>query len=307
MSNNERVRIGLCADTHFWPTNTLFSGSHGSLQLQPWSEQLQNALLAELENAQLDYVIHLGDVTCGGGVYDMPPDEFYAALDRTQQAYRQLSARIYALPGNHDCPPGGGNWSYFEDLWALQPGMGEIIDTPMARLILLNTQGHSVEQIEAAKPTDPVYGWVGDSELARLEEALATAGSRPVLLFTHQLLHPWSADKPWEDFYEIRNATPVLDLLAQYGNVKAVFQAHAHRLDVQVLHVGDHPCHFIVIPAIIEYPLGWLYLELTPHTLQVALQRLPLPELADLGGYSGEGQFWRSGKPEWAELKIELV
>jgi hypothetical protein len=185
--------------------------------------------------------------------------------------------------------------------------MGEIIDTPTARLILLNAQGHSIEQIEAAKPSDPVYGWVSDTELGRLEEALATAGSRPVLLFTHQLLHPWSVGKPWEDFYAIRNAAPVLDLMAQYGNVKAVFQAHAHRLDVQVLHVGDQPCHFIVIPAIIEYPLGWLYLELTPHTLQVALQRLPLPELADLGGYSGEGQLWRSGESEWAKLKIKLT
>ncbi|CAN5729982.1 3',5'-cyclic-AMP phosphodiesterase [soil metagenome] len=307
MSNNQRVRIGLCADTHFWPTDALYSGSHGSLQLQPWSEQLQSALLAELENAQLDYVIHMGDVTCGGGVYDMPPDEFYTALDQTHQAYRQLSARIYALPGNHDCPPGGGNWSYFEKLWALQPGMGEIIDTPMARLILLNSQGHSVQQIEAAKPTDPVYGWVSDAELTRLEDGLATAGERPVLLFTHQLLQPWSEGKPWEDFYEIRNAAPVLALLERYGNVRAVFQAHAHRLDVQKLTVGNRPCYFIVMPAVIEYPLGWLYLELTHSALQISLQRLPLSELADLGGYSGEGQLWRSGQLEWAHLRIDLT
>lgn len=306
MSNNEQIRIGLCADTHFWPTNTFYSGSHGSLQLQPWSEQLQAVLLAELENAQLDYVIHMGDVTCGGGVYDMPPDEFYTALDRTYQEYRQLSACIYALPGNHDCPPGGGNWSYFEKLWELQPGLGKLIDTPMARLILLNTQGHSAQQIEDAKPTDPVYGWVSDAELARLEDGLATAGTRPVLLFTHQLIHPWSEGKPWENFYEIRNAAAVLELMERYGNVRAVFQAHAHRLDVQTLNVGDQPCHFIVMPAIIEYPLGWLYLEMTANALQVSLQRLPLPELADLGGHSGEGQMWRSGHLEWANLKIQL-
>ncbi len=307
MFNNERIRIGLCADTHFWPTNTLYSGSHGSLQLQPWSEQLQTVLLAELEGAQLDYVIHMGDITCGGGVYNMPEQEFYTALEHTHQTYNRLAARFYALPGNHDCPPGGGNWSYFEQLWGLQAGIGDIIDTPMARLVLLNTQGHSAQQIEAAKPTDPVYGWVSDAELKRLEDALATAGKRPVLLFAHQLLQPWSEDKPWEDFYGVRNAAAVLEMMERYGNVRIVFQAHAHRLDVQTIYVGTQRCHFIVMPSIIEYPLGWLRLDLTPGALQLSLQRLPLPDLASLGGYSGEGQLWRSGKSEWANMQIELA
>src|SRR5689334_9481262 len=104
--NDERIRIGLCADTHFWPTNTLYCGSHGSLQLQPWSEQLLTVLLAELANAQLDCIIHMGDVTCGGGVYGMPESEFYTALAQSAAKYRQLNRPFYALPGNHDCPPG---------------------------------------------------------------------------------------------------------------------------------------------------------------------------------------------------------
>jgi 3',5'-cyclic AMP phosphodiesterase CpdA len=302
--NPEQISIGLCTDTHFWPTNVFYGGSDGSLQLQPWSEQLQAVLLAELEKAQLTYVLHLGDVTCGGGVYEMPEPEFYAALERTHEAYQQLSPRVHALPGNHDCPPGGGNWRYFEQLWGLQPGLGDLIDTPAARLVLLNAQGHTPQQIEQAKPTDPVYGWISDGELARLEDILATADGRPVLLFTHQLLRPWSYDKPWQDFYGIRNADAVLDIMARYGNVRAIFQGHAHRLDVQMIQVGQHVCHFIVAPAIIEYPLGWLRLDLNRDCVQMTLQRLPLPELAALGGYSGEGQLWRAGKPEWANVRI---
>ena len=305
--SDKQIRIGLCADTHFWPTNTLYCGSHGSLQLQPWSEQLQTVLLAELAKAQLDYVVHMGDITCGGGVYDMPENEFYTALQRTHREYSQLPAPFYALPGNHDCPPGGGGWSYFERLWGLQPGLGVTIDTPLARLVLLNTQGHSQKQLEEAKPTDPVYGWVNDAELERLATALATAGERPVLLFTHQLLHHWSGDQPWQDFYGIHNAATVLKIMAHHGNVRAVFQAHAHRFDVQVVNIGPKPCHFIVMPAIIEYPLGWLCLDIHKHCMKIALLRLPLPELASLGGYSGEGQLWRAGKQEWTNLKIELT
>jgi len=304
--NQEEIRIGLCADTHFWPTNMLYCGSHGSLQLQPWSEKLQTVLLAELQRAQLDIVVHMGDTTCGGGVYDMTDDEFYAALELTHKQYCQLPVTLYALPGNHDCPPGGGSWSHFEKLWGLQPGMGATIDLPSARMVLLNAQGHTSQQIERAKPTDPVYGWVNQAELNRFEEALATAGDRPVLVFTHQLLRRWSGTQPWQDFYGIRNAPAILDIMARYANVRAVFQAHAHRLDVQVAKVGPNPCHFIVMPALIEYPLGWLMLELSQHSLKVSLQRLPLPDLASLGGYSGEGQLWRTGQHDWMNMKIDL-
>ena len=307
MFSDQQVRIGLCADTHFWPTNTLYCGSNGSLQLQPWSEQLLTVLLAELAKAQLDCVIHMGDITCGGGVYGMPENDFYTALDQTKAKYQKLALPFYALPGNHDCPPGGGDWSYFEKLWNIETGMGTTIETPMARLVLLNTQGHSPQQLETAKPTDPVYGWVNEAELARLETMLATAASRPVLLFTHQLLHRWSGDKAWQDFYGVRNADAVLKILEQYGNVRAVFQAHAHRYDAQVSMLGRKPCHFIVLPALIEYPLGWLRLELDPDCVKVALQRLPLPDLASLAGYSGEGQLWRAGKPEWANIRIAFT
>ena len=306
MFTDKQIRIGLCADTHFWPTDTLYSGSHGSLQLQPWSEQLQSVLLAELANAQLDTIVHMGDITCGGGVYNMPESEFYAALTRTHKAYSQLATPFYALPGNHDCPPSGGDWSYFEQLWSLQPGLGITIDTPLARLVLVNAQGHSPQQIEEAKPTDPVYGWLHDEELDRITTALATAGQRPVLLFMHQLLYTWGEDRPWQDFYGIRNGAALLKIMAQQGNVRAVFQAHAHRFDVQVIKIGQTPCHFIVMPALIEYPLGWLRINIHEQYAEVSLQRLPLPELASLSGYSGEGQLWRAGKEEWANLRIEL-
>ena len=52
-----------------------------------------------------------------------------------------------------------------------------ILDCPAARLVLVNAQGHSREQIESAKPSDPIYGWVSDEELARgldgIEQAVA--------------------------------------------------------------------------------------------------------------------------------------
>jgi hypothetical protein len=301
-------QIGLFADLHFWQNGVCQFGSGGSLQLQPCSDAILATLLQELERAKLDLVLNLGDATCGGGFFQMPREEFYPALDLVQREVRRLSMPSFALPGNHDCPPGGGNWAYFEQLWGLTSGTGLTLDLPPARLVLLNTQGHPQDQIDQARPTDPVYGWVNEIELLRLEEALASAGSKPVLLFCHQLLRPWiSNHHSWlPHFYAIRNAEAVLALMARYGNVRAVFQAHAHRFDIHVAPVGAHNCHFVVIPAVIEYPLGWLRLAIAPHQLKLHLEQLPLPELARLSLLSGDGQGWRLGLPHWADLTIQL-
>lgn len=303
-----RYWVGLCADLHFWEAGACHFGGYGSLQLQPCSDWLLAQLLDEIEAAHLDLVLQLGDVTCGGGYFDMPEVAFYESLSLVHREFRRLTAPVYALPGNHDCPPGGGDWSHFEQLWGLHRGIGHTIDLPDVRLVMLNAQGHDVAQIDAARPSDPVYGWVNDWELLRLEETLATAGDRPVVLFCHQLLLPWGGNhEPWQPhFYGIRNCEAVLTLMARYGNVRAVFQAHAHRYDVQTVLIGAAPCHFVIVPAIIEYPLAWLLLEFLPTSVHLRLRQLSTPELVEITLHSGEGQAWRRGRPEWADLTLAL-
>lgn len=306
--HSHHYRLGLCADLHFWRNGAYQFGGNGSLQLQPCSELLFAELLAQLERTRLDLVIHLGDVTCGGGYFEMQRADFYAALRLVRNEFARLPVSSYAVPGNHDCPPGGGNWSFFERLWGLTSGTGVTVDLPSARLILLNTQGHRPDQIDLARPTDPVYGWVNEIELLRLEEGLASAGDRPVLVFCHQLLRPWAGNHNlWEPhFYGVRNSECVLDVMARYGNVRAVFQAHAHRFDVHRAALGKRDCCFVVLPALIEFPLGWVSLDLTATRAQLCLQQLPLPELMQLSMESGEGQAWRLGKALWADMEIDL-
>lgn len=295
------TRIALCSDTHFWPHATQRFGDGGA-QMQPWSTEIQATLLAEITAAQPNLLFHLGDMTCGGGSFLMPHATFAATLTDLVAAWQQV-APFYGLPGNHDCPQ-GGDYTFAEGLLGLAASQGHTIDTTQARLVLLHTQGHSAEQIAAAAPGDPCHGWVSPAELARLETALATAGNRPVLLFCHQLLHPWVGEgRSWADLYGIANGELVLALIKRYGNVRAVFQAHAHRLDVQATQLGQQPCWFMVIPAVIEYPMAWLELTLTANQLQVQMRRLPLRDLAEQSLQSGGGD-WRAGRPEWRNFTI---
>jgi 3',5'-cyclic AMP phosphodiesterase CpdA len=306
MANGGLTSIGICADTHYWPDGRDFVTSDGSLQLQGSSKALLAALFDELSRANLDLVLHLGDLTCGGGTYAMSPDVFETAVVDLYQTYQGLKTPVFALPGNHDSMPGAGGWQVFHSVWGTPPGIGMTLDLSKARLVLLNTHGHSPAQIAGAEDHDPVYGWVNDDELARLEESLRTADKRPVLLFTHQLLAPWSSGNGWRDFYGVQNTAAVFELLARYGNVRTVFQAHAHRFDIQQRMVGDRACTFVILPSLIEYPLAWMRLDLSPAAVRLRLNRLPLPDLQEASRLSGTGQSWRAGRPEWWDLTIPL-
>jgi 3',5'-cyclic AMP phosphodiesterase CpdA len=299
------VRIGLCSDTHYWPGGENRHLPDGRVQWQEFSQRIQRALLSELSNANLDLILHLGDVTCGGGSYMMPDAVFYSTLNDTQREFAALAAPVHALPGNHDCPPGGGDWSYFEKLWGMPSQRGKTLDLAGVRLVLLNAQGHSSEQIARAQPGDPIYGWVSDAELARLDADLARSDG-PVLLFVHQLLRPWSGhEAEWQEYYRVENAAAVLDVLARHGNVRAVFQGHAHMYDVQTVQLGGAPCTFVVTPAIIEYPMAWLAMTVSGTTLRITYQPLPLPELTE--SFEASPHAWRSGLDQWHDFTVELA
>lgn len=299
--------LGIISDTHYWQRAEPVVTKEGAIQLQRWSEILLATLLDEMASAGVTQIVHLGDVTCGGGTYDMPTADFVDTLASLCRRFQESPIPVAMIPGNHDSWPGTGTMDAFSRIWAMPPGTGTTIDLPEARLVLLNSQGHPAEILAATPGGDPVFGWVNDAELARLDEALATAGERPVLIFCHQLLHPWAGDREWRDFYGIANAAGVLEIIRRHGNTRAVFQGHAHRLDIQeVALTAQRKTLFAVVPAIIEYPVAWMRLELSNDRAAMSLQRLPLPELAEMSRDSGSGQRWREGKPEWWNVSFPL-
>ncbi len=304
--NPQQTVIALCTDSHFWPSGGDYFGGEGNLQLLGDTPRILTGLQRSLIDNRPDVAIHLGDFTSGGGTYAMSETEFSDALGIVTDTLQELPCATFGLPGNHDCPPGGGNWSRFEELWSLKRGGGVTIDTPHARLVLVNSQGHSDEVIQAAKPHDPVTGCVCAEELARIDEALASAGSLPVIVMMHQLLRPWAGPRPWAHYYGVENGAELLEILGRYNNVRAVFQGHAHMLDVHDAPLGDGRTCFIVTPSLVEYPIGWLGLTLTDSMLISRLCSLPFPELRERSCRSGTGQAWRSGRAEWHNLMIKL-
>ena len=305
MSQPNETRIALMTDTHAWPGAQRAFGREQE-QLQPWFETIYQTLLEEVHSQSPEILIHLGDFACGGGSYEMADDVFYAALERLNRDLRAVAPAFYGLPGNHDCPAGSNDYSFCEGLLGLAPRLGHTVDTDTTRLVFLHSQGHSDEQRRAVLPQDPTSGWIADAELERLDRSLAEAGERPVIVFTHQLLHPWANAQRWRSLYATANSEAVLDIFACHGNVRAVFQGHAHILDMREVIVGDKPIRFVVAPSLIQYPLGWLLLTLTPTSLRVQYRALPLPELSEQSRTAGVGSDWRTPDPAWQDFTVKL-
>ncbi len=305
MSQADEIRIALMTDTHAWPDAPGAFGGEGE-QLQPWFETVFGTFLADVQSHSPEILIHLGDFTCGGGSFDMPHAAFYAALERLNRELRAVAPQFHGVPGNHDCPAGSIDYSFCEGLLGLAPRQGRTVDTDAARLIFLHSQGHSDEQRRAALPRDPTHGWIADAELERLDRSLAEAGDRPVIVFTHQLLHPWANPRRWRNLYATANSEAVLDIFARHDNVRAVFQGHAHILDMRKVSVGKRSISFIVAPSLIQYPLGWLLLTLTSASLRVQYRALPLAELSEQSRTAGVGSDWRTPDPAWLDFRIGL-
>ncbi len=297
------TRIALVADTHTWPSAAgaaPFGDDYAAMLLDE-SDALHALLLEEIAASGATVALHLGDMTCGGGFFNLPNANFAPLLARLHGDFASLPMPMLALPGNHDTPPGNdgsspstGGWALFEQLWGLERGLGATVDVDGLRLLLINAQGHDAAQIQDAQPGDPVYGWLSEGELARVDEALASAGGRPVLAFVHQLVHPWRTPyRPWKPYYAVRNADALLRVLARRRGVRVLFQAHAHRYEQGELGFNGFRALSVLAPSIIEYPVGWLQLDVRADGMRVTLRQLPRPDLIRRSLCDG-AQAWRA-------------
>lgn len=271
----EILRIGLLADTHFW----LDAKVNRWTQLQTHSHTVCTRLVEDLERHNLDRAIHLGDVTCGGGGYAMPDADFDRTLTWFLGQMGRLSFPVHILPGNHDTKP-GRLYHDTERAFGLQPGLGISIPLPVVnmQLELLNAQGHSQRNMERTPDGDPTVGQVSAAELARLARALRAARERRVIVLTHQLLVPLSQNGGFTQGQRIQNFQTVLDLMARHGNVHAVFQAHAHVYDRQIIPLGHRDCAFVVAPPACQRPVSWLQMTLDAQGMTLEEKRVALED-----------------------------
>ena len=309
MTVNNEVQIGLVTDSHFWFGSNQGFGA-GGRQLQPQSQLLLDLLVTDLQAQHLDLILHLGDITCGGGGYGMPDPLVATAIHKVKSGLESIGCPVGMVPGNHDCRL-SHSFDETNELLGLDPEKGTSYTFPEAKLHieLIHTQSHtSEERAEDMKEgVAPVHGRVAPAELARLQNSLQDASGLNVLVGSHQLLVPMSSwREPVEPRMRVANSPEVVSQLARHGQVQAIFQGHTHAYDVHQIPLGTGTCTAIVVPALIMWPVSWLLLTVNPHGFTWQLKPLPVPvELLAQSKSQVEGD-QPPGLPVWNPWRIDL-
>lgn len=168
--------------------------------------QTQNSLqqvieLVRREQPRIDLVVASGDISQDGSA------ESYA---RFLQLYAPLAAPLRWIPGNHDAREAMRRASAGRE-WR-QP----IVDLGNWRIVLLDSV------IPGA-----VSGFLEQSELALLEQALAEAPERHHLVCLHH--HPVSIGCQWMKSIGLRNAKALFAVLDRFPQVRALLWGHVHQ------------------------------------------------------------------------------
>jgi Icc protein len=134
-----------------------------------------------------------------------------AAYAQLRAQFGELGKPVLCLPGNHD------------DVAAMHQALqGAPFDTTGLadfahwRVVMLD----SVVAGEA-------HGLLSDSELARLEQALAGAESRHVMVCLHH--HPVQLASRWLDTVKLRNSADFFSIVDRYPAVRAISWGHVHQ------------------------------------------------------------------------------
>ena len=180
----------------------LFAEADGRLLGMDTRDSLQLVIQRVLEEQpQVDLLLATGDISQDGSV-------------ESYQRFRQMTAQIPGaqrwFAGNHDDMPTMRQVCAGSDL--LEP----VIDLPGWRIILLDSSIPGT-----------VAGQLDAGQLAFLEESLAEAGERHVLVSFHH--HPISVGCRWLEPIGLRNAAALFAVTDRYPRVKAMLWGHVHQ------------------------------------------------------------------------------
>lgn len=257
-------RFAFITDTHLYPDAPENFGD-GSQQ-QKSSVEICTELIRQLNDFQPAFVIHGGDIVCGGDGFGTTSNQHEALLVEAEQLEKQLDAPCYYIPGNHDLDPVTGSKATYLDHFGVDGlGYSSFIHEDL-RFILLDSQ---------EVPEDLAYGHIGECQLRWLQTELQEAAdaNQEVLLFSHQLIFP-----PQElqgPGAQIDNSEAVLEILDGCDCLLATFHGHLHLNRV----VKRKDVVYTITAAMICYPMMWRQVFVESDYIRVRSCQLDLPAI----------------------------
>ena len=190
------VTVVQLSDSH------LFANADGRLLGMKTDDSLQQVMRAvATEQPNIDLLLCSGDISQDGSILSY---QRFAGMVKT------LAAPMRWFAGNHD------ERLALQQVCAKTDWLESIYNMGAWRIVLLDSS-------VAYK----VHGELAEEQLYILEQALATAGERYVLIGLHH--HPVPIQSRWMDAIGLHNAADMRSIISRYSNVKAVVWGHVHQ------------------------------------------------------------------------------
>ena len=258
------VRFVFLTDSHYHASAPEDFGA--PKMLTRGREPLDASVLA-INALSPDFVVHGGDLLCGGGSFEIPQEAYLQSIEDVAEAYSGFSAPIYYVPGNHDCDSEARSFDAFAERFPLPEPLTVAEAAPGLRLALANVYS----------PASPEGGgvWTDEhDEIFRQAGRVAVEDRCALILVIHEWVVP--ADGDAADRGVVGNSAALFRTLSELPAAAAVFTGHRHINRIR-LHGG-----FAVVDTacLIGFPLGFREITLSPEGLMSCrFHQLDLPDL----------------------------
>lgn len=248
-----------------------------------------------------DFVVHGGDLLCGGSSFEMPWETYVRAVYEVADACSRFQAPAYYVPGNHDSDAQKASF----DLFAQHLPIPKVLDVtdagPQMRLAVANVYHDCNPITEAAG----VWTETLDEALRRAAQEAEADGCKIILA-----LHPWAV--PHENHRDDPNppgvvggAARIQETIRTHPAIIMALTGHYHRNLIAVYH----GCIILNTACLIGYPLGFreIWIE-DDGRFRTRFHTLDLPDVIE-ASYSRstpeENAVW-AGRPEDRDAEMVL-
>lgn len=287
-------KFAFITDTHLYLNAT--QNYAGGLQQQINSLALYEKLIDQLNEFDPAFVVHGGDIVCGGNSFDMSAEEYEESLHTAKLLGERLNMSCYYIPGNHDLDPETGSKTSYIERFGIN-GMGSTCFVKEnIRFILLDAQ---------EVPKDLTHGYVSTNQLAWVERELKKASDygEEIIFFSHQL--PFPSVEFQGVGSRIANSAEIMEIVAPFEKqILGFFCGHLHLN--RVFREQGMLC--IVTSGIICYPMMWRQVYVYSDRIEVKSVPIDLPDvLAESESVNPDNNLYLSGRPRDQEFTIQRL
>jgi len=260
--------FALITDTHYWPGAPR---DFGAPKMLTCGRQIHDALVPAVNALNPEFVVHGGDILCGGGSFDLPAETYEQSIREVRERFDAIRSPFYIVPGNHDCDAQAWEFKRFNQAFDVPDTLAVDDVAPDLKILRANVFLGNTKEQGSGEWTDE------HDELLRAADRRAIADHTASILF----LHSWVlADSVPEDESEgrgcVEGARRLLDTVSQCPSIAAIFTGHRH-----VNRITAYRDFLVVDTAcLIGYPFGFREIWLSDDGwLSTHFHRLDVPEV----------------------------